>query len=683
MSKPIDWTKSHLELAYLVEGTYRDPDGNRHTVRWCGPKARTGSGLLARSSTVEYTRAFEPDLQQWEARLSRCTFDKTIGSLKQNIQALSEITLKVDIGDSDIGTGWDPESLRDMVHIGRWLGQPVRFVVADMDDLESFEIFATGTWDRDPTDISATSFKMTIDVMDAFPPTKPWPMWQVPKEVPAGWAVTPLTAWPSGPSPFNVGDNRRAPLEYKFNDSQKGKWVGQIFGGVAGLEVWRELAHYGEDKVGSGLSGYEYHYVLISPEYDQFCYEIWYMDDSGNIRKSSDGSTPFVFVWNNINPNFGPLGTVCKFAATHTMDGSTQKIFGRVAGGPDAFGHGSNYTGTLSPAQYNGTLLGQNTVVGDDATPDAFGTDPWAEPQLILKWIVGEVLGSPGDLHPDAMATLTQHGATLPVNSWNRACAIPSEIVEKPISVRAVVESLMRTIPADLVMKRDAASPDFDRKFFAVPRPTVISPVVATFTEADLYQTVPKIGVKQLSDPDGIYSNSTTIETGDYYGESTSNGLSEKTKRTLSLDDVTEQDDERTGQLIEGEIEIRDWNFGFDVGFESVAGLLEDERSRPQPVLEALHGFKTFQYELGDVIKYDIPGVYRGPGQIRSMRLDLDRQVVTVRSYHQRELPKAYSIEGDVARKNKAEQAATRDLPKRDRLRFGKARPGEKEYPTT
>ena len=76
------------------------------------------------------------------------------------------------------------------------------------------------------------------------------------------------------------------------------------------------------------------------------------------------------------------------------------------------------------------------------------------------------------------------------------------------------------------------------------------------------------------------------------------------------------------------------------------------------------------------MIKYSIPGVYSGPGQIRSMRLDLDKQSVKVRSYHQPTAPKVVAVDGEVARKEKVTQVAERKKPDRDRSRLGKPSPG-------
>ena len=679
MALPIDWTKPHLRIVYLVEGQFRDLDKRKHLVRWCGPKSRTGSGLSAPSTTAVggFQRPFEPGLQQYEARLSRCVFDKTLGTLKQNIQALSQITFTVDLGDedrSDRGMGWEPESLRDMALYGRWRGQPVRFTVADLDDFRRFEVLSSGTWDKDPTDVRAHTFKMTIDVGTVLPPTLRWPMWQVPEEVPPQWEITALlSTWASGPGSLNIGDNRRAPLEYKLNEDMKGKFVGQVFGGgPVNLEVWRELAHYGVDRIPTHLSLYEYHYCLISGELDQFCFDVAFEADNGEIYLATGESDPFIFVWNNVNPRWGPIGTVCKFAVqnSHTMDGAVRRIWGKIGGGPGFLSHGPNYTGYVSFQGYDGTQLGQTTSSAD-AAPDVYGPNIYGAPDIIFKWIIEDLFG--GDLHPDAIGALLHFGANAlpPVNVWNRACAIPTDIDNKNISVRAVLEGLLRTIPADLMMKRDDSDPLFRRKYFAVPRPQIGDLPIAAFTESDLVETTPpQAGVKHLSDPDGSYANEITVTTDKYYVEPdrTDDVMEVSDRRVLELVDIAEQSDGVTGQVIAGEIAFKFWNWATQTGFRAIASVLEKARARPQPVLEATHGYPSFRYELGDLIRYEINGVYHGPGQIRGMRLDLDKQTVTMRTYHMPDLPKAFSDDGSITRKIKAELAAKGEAPTKDRI---------------
>ena len=669
LCKPIDWNKSHLQIGYLVEGVYRDPGGGRHVVRWCGPKVRTGSGIAARA-TVDGVSIFDPEASEgltigfdnrqqlttarvpFEGRLSRCSFDKTLGTLKQNVQALSQITMTVDLGDDDLGTAAiDATALRDMAIYGRWLGQPVRFSVVDLEDVDHMEVLADGTWDRDPNDVTDRTFRMTIDVGDSMPPTLDWPSYQVPNTV---------TQWAGAPGPW-VGTGSRAPASFFLNPDHKDKWMGQLYGGALGDSLFTELVTYGTDSTSW--------FALVSPRFDQFCFDVYYEKDGGGVTQVSELSGSFIGVFNNDDPRMGPYGTCVKFSTDGDFSptGGARAV-GRVAGGPDMISRPPTY-GPIWP--YGESDLGDNGSSGE-AVPDVYGSDTNAQPDLVFVDAVTALQSAPQNLHPDAAAALQQFAIDfLPAGSWNRTCAVPALLTEEPLSFRKAMEQFMRTIPADMTMRRDASSPIFARKFFAVPRMQPGAVAIRTFTEADLVKTVPKNTIRHHGDPDGVYGNEITIETANYMIEPTvddptaipaeEDGIIERTlSRGVQLNDLAEQSDTATGQVIRREIKIQDWNWQDATGFQALAGLLEAERSRPQPVLEADHGYPSYRYELGDVIRYNIPGVYSGPGQIRSMRLDLDKQSVKVRSYHQPTAPKVVAVEGEVARKDKAIQVAER-----------------------
>jgi len=702
---PIDWSKPNLRLGYLVEGVYRDPAGGRHLVRWCGPKSRTGSGISARA-VVDGDPIFDPlsgtssgiarptlttARVPFEARLSRCMVDKTLGTLKQHIQAQSDITFKVDIGDDDLGrvstsphwVGYDGEALIDMATLGRWRGQPVLFSIVDLDNVDHMEVFARGTWDRDPTNIKSASFKMTIDAQEALPPTLNWPMYQVPKASAASaWTTVPQPSWVSGPSPLTSNDNARAPLFYYFNDAHPGLWMGQIYGGAplaispSPDPLWRELVHYGSS---GGAIGFEYHFVLVSPRFDQFCYDVAFENTSGEVILAS--AVGYIFVFNNENPNWGPLGTCAKFMVSPgSVDFRAGRIFGRVAGGPGVIARRAAY-GAQFPSGL--TDLGTNGGSGE-AVPYQYGTggDVWAETvfaEMITSLLGGELLPGYNTILWDFLLAVYPYTASAPGYAWRRSCAVPAQLQEEPLQFRHVMASFMQTIPADLVMRTDRTS-DYERKFCAVPRQQPGDPAVATFTEADLYQSTPPRGVEQEADPDGIYSNEITITTSDFFDEpdTTEDVLEVPDRRLQELRDLSEQGSAKTGQVITDDAAFLDWNWPEVSGFLGVASLLATERSRPQPVLKAMHGYPSFRFELGDVIEYDIRGVYKGPGQIRSLLLDLDKQAVTVRSYHQIGRDRgATSAQGAADLMDKGEQEAAGDKPDLDRMTLGVARPAQ------
>ena len=103
---PFDWAKPNLKTAYLVEGVFVAGSIGRRVVRWCGPKVRTGSGVLAHPTLdmngdpvyaspatydIDDGRPLDPGTPlpagaSWEARLSRCTYDQSLGGWKRNVQ---------------------------------------------------------------------------------------------------------------------------------------------------------------------------------------------------------------------------------------------------------------------------------------------------------------------------------------------------------------------------------------------------------------------------------------------------------------------------------------------------------------------------------------------------------------------------------------------------------------------
>ena len=680
LALPIDWDKPHLRIAYLVEGVFRDTYGARHLVRWCGPKDKTGSGLLARASVEgvavyeasplaefpkehAHDKRYTTSQEAFQGRLSRCVFDKTLGTIKQNVQALSQITLTVDLGDDDLGPTpqLDVSALRDMAVNGRWRGQPVRFTLLDLDDPDHMETVATGSWDRDPTDMTDRSFKMTIDVADASPPPLDWSAYQVPQKtdqwIEPGSGGMGLGSWPV-----------TVPAAYYLNPDQKGKWLGQLYGGISVDSLYRELVIYGVDNTAW--------FALVSPRFDQFCFDVFYQPDDpddGIIQCSAIVST--IVCFNNEDPRVGPLGTCVRFTTLGDFSPTGgARAFGKVAGGPHAISRPATYGPTFP---YGANRLGDNLPAGAEAIPDVYGTDTKSKPQLVFEDMISTLLGTPQNLHPDAVQAIANFVLHyLPAGSDNRTCALPLRLTDEPISFRRAMQGCMQSIPADMIMKRDPSSQTYVRKFYAVPRQQPGDKATRTFTEADLIVSTPSIGTRHRSDPDGVYGNAVTVETSEYLDEPTSDQAEVSLTRVVELADLAEQSDTATGLVVEQKIPMLGWNFRDDATFEAVAGLLEAERSRPQPVLEAVHGYPSFRQELGDVIAYAIEGVYSGPGQLRSMRLDLDRQAVTVRSYHQPSVPKVVSVEGEVARKDKAMQVAERKEPERDRSRFGQQRPG-------
>ena len=650
--KRIDWTKPNLRLVYLIEGFCRNRHGiDPEVVRWCGPASRAGSGFGAHP-TFPSPGSYAPGpgdplhpVVAWEPRLSRCSFDWTLGSLKQHIQPLSEVSVRVDLGDSDL-TG-----LRERAIRGRWRGHQARLVLVDADELERFEILADGTWDKDPEGVGLSSFKMTIDVGELLPPTLRWPMYQVPRTT-------------SGFQVFSYASTIFSPDDFSLNPNQKGKWLGQVFGGAVhashiGDEVWRELVPYGS--VGS------YDFALVSPRFDQFCYDIVVETDDGLVKISANSSR-LIRVFNNNDPLRGPVGTCVKFAhvSGFAWASDQRRAWGKVAGGVPLH-RPSGY----SNISYSGNpTLGTNQPGGGEATPSNT-TEPQAidsEILQVIKDVFGgdHFLGAPGELHPDTLPDLAALQPPWgPLPNFVRMGAVPNEIVGKKLYYRQVLEPLMQSIPADLVMRWDDVARR--RKFYVQVRQFPTDTARHVFALEDLADA-DRPGVVQSSDPDGYYSNETTVTTADYYVEplwdTDEQELEVAQADVMELVDIFEQGDHGVGQVVEGEVELSEWRFLAD-HFPGWARVVEETKSQPQRVLTAVHGYPSMRLELGAIVAYNIPGVLSDPGQIRGLRFDLDKQRVTVRTYHRPVHTKASEVDSTI--KDKDVVTAEGRTPERDR----------------
>jgi hypothetical protein len=662
-SQSIDWTDPHLRIAYLVEGIHRDQYGNEYVVRWCGPKSRTGSGFVARP-TMLGMGVFDPDAVvaaavgetygdlltsgrvPFEGRLSGCTFDSSLGSLSQNILVLSEVSFTVDVGDDDVGEegGTQPDKLLDAAIGNRWRGQPARLIVVDMDNIDRFELIADGTWDRDPTGITSHKMSLTIDVGQVFPPTLKWPSAQVPTNVDQYQNVsfTYLTA-AGDLSPPGLG------AQFLLNPEQKGQWLGHIFGGVAGLtpgaDLWREIVPYGTDSP-------NFCFAWISPRFDQFCYEIACETSSGTIERVIADAGFAIYVFNNNDAMRGPVGTCVKFGKISGF-GWTEggRCYAQVAGGRRIISRPSDYKdiGFGTTADW-GPVIG----LGMGVTPDPATVGGSYGPVLmqnvqdlvddIFTYLVDEAI----PVHPGAINDLLSWGVqtygTGITSAFERTCAVPADLTDEPLPFREGIAGFLKSVPADLILKRDQTSPMFNRKVYIIGRPNGLEEAKYTFTEAALYNTTPKRGVRQLSDPDRNYSNSTTISAGEQWGtpDLVADNMRVPRNLRINLSDGYEQSASATAQVIEGEYAFDHWSFGEETsgsvtsspGFRQVAAVAEGAKSRPQWVTEAEHGYSSCRVELGDIVRYAIPGVTTDKGQVRGLRMDLDKQTVSVRVYH-------------------------------------------------
>lgn len=673
--KNIDWEKPHLRTVYLVEGVWRDTGGAERFVRWCGPRSRAGGGFLAYATMGAPAFPFEVGNNTvahvpaaWEPRLSGGSFDSTVGGLKQNIQALSQSTFSVALGDDDNAhADSHVDDLRDMAVSGHWHGQQARLILVDADEIECFEVVVDGTWDRNPTSVDHRGFRMTINAGEALPPTLVWGA-QIPD------TVDYFQVFYYDPSTFE-----QSPTTFGLNPDHAGRWLGEIFGGgtharaqmdptpIGTQKTWREIVPYGSTATST--------FAWFSPRFDQMLYDLVMETEDGLVRMSTmPGGHPsnHMRVFNNNAPSRGPVGTCVAFDNVPDFDfiGSNHRIFARVAGGEIL----------VRPPGYSDIGYSGNPLVADnlshhgECVPQTTLPNPGNKSNAVnvFAQIVQDphFLNAPSWLHPGALADLSARATIYNLPVEFRTAAVPRDITDEPIKYRDALESLMRSIPADLTFRLDPA--DGQRKFFAVARQQPGQEAFYKIRLADLADSSTPARVKMMDDPDGYYANDISFSTSEYYNPPIT-GLSEESANELvrtnhwqsNLVDILEQSSTRTGQVITGDEKLKYWRHENAAAFKRWAVTLDVPRSQAQKVIEAVHGYRSMRLSLGKVIQYLISGVYAGPGQVRGMKYNLDEQTVSIRSYH---LPIEPTIVANSTTVRDKERAVTsKDTPHHDR----------------
>ena len=666
VQRPIDWDKPNLRIVYLVEGMFRTPiSGDAQFVRWCGPASRAGSGFLAYATLGQ--NSFPPGMSKpkelplapvaWEARLSGGVYDATLGTLKQHIQALSQVTIRVALGDDDNPTAYHSATeLRDMATVGRWRGQTARLILVDADDIGSFEVVVEGTWDRDPTSLGPRFFRMTINTGEIIPPTLGWGA-----QVPAN--VDFFQQFSYSASTWIQSPNGSASVPYLLNPNHRGRWMGEIFGGATHSSIqnqsnWREIVPYGMISTGN--------FAWVSPRLDQFCYDIVLETAGGLVKLSALSADNVIRVFNNEDPRRGPVGTCVYFTQQSGFNWheDSNRAWAELAGG-----HPILRPSGYSPIGYSGNPeLGNNIAAGNKAIPTNTALNPGRNSNAVA--VFGDLiqdphfLGRPDWLHPDTLPHLMGMAT---VHNWPvefRNASIPKDLTGDPVPFRVVIETLMRSLPADLTLRMDPA--DGRRKYFAVGRQQLGQPAVFSIGLEDLADADTPASVTLSADPDGYYSNDSSFSTKEYYnppvtGLSEGNELVRTNHMQANLVDILEQSSSKYGIPITSETVLDFWRYEDGDAFDQWANVVESTMSVPQKVLEAVHGWRSMRLDLGRIIEYKIDGVLSWPGQIRGMKFNLDSQQVTIKTYHLPTEPRVIDTTTTVRDKDRA--VAHKDNP--------------------
>ena len=102
----------------------------------------------------------------------------------------------------------------------------------------------------------------------------------------------------------------------------------------------------------------------------------------------------------------------------------------------------------------------------------------------------------------------------------------------------------------------------------------------------------------------------------------------------MSILNAAEQGPTRAAARIYANVDLKYWHHLGQDGDTQAASVVGNERPQPQRVIQATHGVRSVDVEMGSAIRYDIPGVNDDVGMVRKMRFDYDLQTVQITSYH-------------------------------------------------
>ena len=687
-----------LSLAYLVRGRYHDENGVERFVHWCGPKNRTGSGLIAAMpQELPSSMRGEPTKGDilWEARLERCAIDSNLGPLHQNIQVVNDLNFNVDIsGGPNAPVPQPGDLLRDIVY-GRWTNKDVRLWLYDLGSGDS-QLMAHGYFDRNPTSINANVFQVTVAIQP-FLPEMAWPSILLPTEVDDfigdKYGVSSSVAAPD----VYYGTNN-----FFLNPDLLGKYMGTCHGesqtaqlnsnptqeraypGVGGWSLvpgndwgWREAFPYGYTNH-HVLSTWSQRWIfaLVALERHVYVNEVAFP----LVGNYLGGSPPFLFengepfrpqvfeTLYNEDPTNGPVGTVVRIqilvgAGDEDQSsnpcvfwmGPKTRIFVRISGANAA---------KPRAASEQVAIPGLTRMERD---PNFFSTDrgyPWmiledlvTNPDYLRDTLEGV---SPGlstriwggtalaDFEGATPLGLTVGVPGVAQDSWERlCCAVPFDFTEnRPMTLREGLGSLAAAYPFDIVTRLDPVATE--TRMYPIWRTSFSSAPDRVFTASMLSQTDPP-SLTQLDNPDGFYANEITntfpkkytqphVEVLNPQNDDTSNYGENKidpiAETNYTVHDAVEQSAEKEGAKIFYGGKLKNWHHGGDDGDSLASWSLGIGRSQPQRVIQATHGVRSFDVEMGAAIRYDITGVNSDVGMVRKMRFDYDLQRVQITSYH-------------------------------------------------
>lgn len=594
----IDYTKP---VALLVRLKIHDANGDPATLYWCGPKAVTQGGLLAEIPDASSAT----EIQWWETRVRGAQLDNSMGGLLETAGKIPLFSFDVEIGDDEADA-----TLLDLALTGYWAGKEVDVwevqVTKTGGGLAASE--ATPVWKGTINrrgNVRLGGFSLTVDG-GATALDQPLPTMQAPADT----------------SGYTASSGTYVPNQWYVSPEDAGKHFTKVI--VSSGGVWIRAFPFGR----TADSGNHKVFAWIGPgdltDGGVWCSDM-YQEDSladGFVHVGAP-TGPGEFVYVNDDATKGPIGTCVKFTSTTSAsnafnwwEGRFPKLWCKVEGlDVGQIGTSPELTGT-----------GTAREDADEALEDI------VEDSRLLN--LGSSIWGTNALSDWASA----YAGT--ADSFDGSCAVLPEPTEEPPTLRDFLRDMMQALQSDVVMKYDATAGDM--RFFPIVRgPTSASATPDhTIKPWDLARRDPPSWVA-MHDPKREEANEVVLEGPEYlsiFDSSTDNALDEVTRNHFvgTHSDDTEQGATKRNEVLFRRIKLKHW--GSDTtGHDDLVDQVGRAYSQPQLWTTCQVGLaRGRQLDLGDLIAFgsDVRGAPSATGQIRRLRTDYDRGIVTVESVH-------------------------------------------------
>lgn len=641
-------------------------------------------------------RGASPHMIVWESRLNKCALDADLGPLSQTMQVVNDLSFNVDVsGGTNVPVPKPGDLLRDIVY-GRWTNKDVRVWLYDLGSGNT-QLIAHGYFDRNPTSINPNVFQVTVGVQPFLPQVE-WPSLKLPTEEPENFNGNLYVQNPSGGLPQLTDRRWKAGhflLNPDLIGKYIGTVHGQgdlaqgnsnptqerpLGGGTApGFDwLWREIVPYGYNQGPTSTYTTRHIFCFVSIEPDAYVQEVAFPlvgvytglnIENGEPYRPGSNADPWqsgFTTLHNTDPLNGPVGTVVRINISILGSGSPDpdispnpciwwmgpktRIFARIKGSS------GSTPWSVQPAVPNVTIMTNDPAGDDRSSPWEIMHDLVGQPHYLRDVLEGVSTGLSGriwganalvDFKNATPQTLTighPSGQANAQKAWERTCcAIPFDLSDnRPMTLREGLGSLAASYPFDIVTRLDPTVGE--TRLFPIWRTTFSMKPSRVFTAAELSKTDPP-SLTQLDNPDGFYANQVGTTFPEKYGQPHiitgnvdtnygDNKIDPTDQKTFTVHDPTEQTAEKEGAKIFYGGDVENWHHLGDIGDSIASWSMGIGRSQPQRVVQATHGVRSFDVEMGAPVRYDITGVNSDVGMVRKMRFDYDLQRVQITSYH-------------------------------------------------